>query len=400
MSAPQGIRALLITTDYPPEIGGLQTYAYRIARELPLGLLAMVLVGRSLAHATLPLPQDGISLASRRGRNRLSAFLWSLWSIPYFHFYYGINFQLHMQWSTAIPSWIMKKLGLRSPYIVLIHGAEIIDPGRHWLGSVKKVVLEGANAVVAGSRHTAEILGQLGISCQNLEIVTYGNPLDGCPEVQGLWEKFEDPGLARSSRNNNPPRLLCMHRLVARKGTALLLEALSKLMDRPWTLDIVGEGPEKNLLKAKVKALGLDSRVRFHEPVVQDQKIKMMQVASLFILPSLPPVNNNFFEGLGLTLLEAQSLGLPVLAARTGGIPEAIQEGRTGVLFRAGDADDLRAKLGKLLFAPEQLASLGSAGPKWVHDHFSWKESLGRLAEIMIEAKEKENFKLSTGRSL
>ena len=64
-------------------------------------------------------------------------------------------------------------------------------------------------------------------------------------------------------------------------------------------------------------------------------------------------------EGLGLTLLEAQSRGLPVLAARTGGIPEAVQEGRTGILFRAGDAKDLREKLAELLAAPERRVEEG-----------------------------------------
>jgi glycosyltransferase involved in cell wall biosynthesis len=129
----------------------------------------------------------------------------------------------------------------------------------------------------------------------------------------------------------------------------------------------------------------LQDRVRIFPPVDEAKKLQALRDATLFILPSLPPVSNNHVEGLGLTLLEAQSRGLPVLAARTGGIPEAVQEGRTGILFRAGDAKDLREKLAELLAAPERLRAMAKEGPGWVASHFSWKEGLGRLAELMRE---------------
>ena len=134
-----------------------------------------------------------------------------------------------------------------------------------------------------------------------------------------------------------------------------------------------------------MEKLGLSERITFHAPVDSDRKVAMMSAASLFILPSLPPEGNNHFEGLGLTLLEAQSLRVPVLAANTGGIPEAVKDGVTGILFRAGDAEDLRVKLETILAAPEQLLALGKDGPEWVRSHFSWKDGLARLAAIMVE---------------
>jgi len=180
-----------------------------------------------------------------------------------------------------------------------------------------------------------------------------------------------------------------MHRLVARKGTSLLLEALSQLKEYAWTLSLIGKGEEKENLIIQVQKLGLESRIQFVEPLSEREKIEMLKTATLFILPSLHPQKNNHFEGLGLTLLEAQSMGIPVLAARTGGIPEAVQEGITGVLFRAGDVEDLRSKLSSLLRSKEKRDRLAAAGPAWVKDHFNWSKSLLRLTELMQEISTK-----------
>ncbi|MDB5103425.1 MAG: alpha-(1-2)-phosphatidylinositol mannosyltransferase [Fibrobacteres bacterium] len=374
MPKDRGIRALLITTDYPPDVGGLQTYSYRIARDLPGGRLAQVLAGSDHIRQALPPPAAGVGLAIRKGRSRWRAFWWSLWSVPYFRFRWGTDFLLHMQWTTAIPSMILSRLG-GAHYLVLVHGAELIDPERFLVRILKRMVLSRADAVVSGSAHTAEIVAQLGIRCRRLEIIPYGNPLEG------ESEKFRRP----TAGSDGTPRLLCMHRLVPRKGTSLLLEALAEMRSVPWTLDIVGRGEEEENLRQRVSALGLEDRIRFLAPVDEAEKIRLLGEATLFILPSLPPVSNNHVEGLGLTLLEAQSLGLPVLASRTGGIPEAIQEGLTGMLFRAGDREDLREQLIAMLASPDRLKAMGRAGPEWIRGHFSWKAGLARLGALMDE---------------
>ncbi len=368
-------RALLITTDYPPDIGGLQTYSHRIATALPGGALRAVLAGTDRKQA-LPPGAPGVVVIAKKGRSRWRAFAWGLWSIPWMRLRHGTSILLHMQWTTALPSFALRLLVPDTRYLVLVHGAELVDPERWLVGILKRLVLSRADAVVAGSLHTSEIVSQLGIRCRRLEVIPYGNPLEGRaapPAGQGI------PPVTSG------PRLLCMHRLVPRKGTALLFEALAGLADRPWGLDLVGRGEEEAALKSLAVRLRIGDRVRFLPPVEEDAKMRLLRDATLFILPSLPPVRNNHVEGLGLTLLEAQSQGLPVLAARTGGIPEAVQEGRTGALFRAGDADDLREKLAALLAAPEKLREMGKAGPAWVRENFSWEKSLRRLAEVMRE---------------
>jgi phosphatidylinositol alpha-1,6-mannosyltransferase len=383
MPQTRGPRALLITTDYPPDLGGLQTYSWRIASDLPGGLLAQVIVGSDHPSHLLPHPGRGIAFSAHRGRSRWRAFAWSLAQIVSLRARRRIDFQLHMQWSTAFASYLLKKIGLPSRYAILIHGAEILDPGRPLLNLVKARLFENADAVIAGSAATAALFRELGLRARRLEIIPYGNPLEG--EAAPTAAPRKGAAAPRKGADPRRPKLLCMHRLVARKGTALLIEALSGLRSLPWTLDIVGRGEEEEALRKHVSYLGFAGRIAFHPPADEGDKIRLLAAADLFILPSLPPQGNNHVEGLGLTLLEAQSLGTAVLAARTGGIPEALCEDMTGALFTAGDVEDLRRALSELLKAPENLSRMGEAGPRWVADHFSWKTSLERLAQLIAE---------------
>lgn len=373
-------RVLFLTTDYPPDLGGLETYSFRIARELPGRLLCAVVAGtRRPAHG-LPLPAGGIPLEVRRGRDRWSALGWSLRALLRHRLADDFDLSLHMQWSTAVPAWLLGRLGWGRPYVILIHGAELIDPGRPRLDRLKSAVLSRAAAVVAGSRATADLFVRLGFANPRLEVIPYGNPTPPLGSVEAA-RRDRPPADPRA-----PVRLLCMHRLVARKGTDLLLEALAGLKDLAWTLEVVGRGGEEAALRARARELGLEGRVAFLPPVDETGKRERLDAADLFILPSLPPEGNNHMEGLGLSLLEAQGRGLAVLAARTGGIPEAVDEGRTGMLFTAGDAGDLRECLRKLIGDPGLRARLGAAGPGWVRERFDWGRSLARLAELLGEA--------------
>jgi phosphatidylinositol alpha-1,6-mannosyltransferase len=391
MSTPPPPRVLFITTDYPPEPGGLQTYSLKIARELPGGLLARVLTGSDRVAGSLPPPRHA-AFEVHRGRGRLRAALWSLRRIFALRLSGKTDCILHMQWSTAPASWLLRKVGLGLPYVVLIHGAELIDPGRPWLNRLKAAVLARADAVVAGSRATADLFLRLGLRSRRLEVIPYGNPLPTRPAAKSNAANAADSADAAApeavpspEREPRPAKLLCMHRLVARKGTALLLAALGRLRDLPWTLDVAGRGEEEPALRRLCEELGLSSRVAFLGAVAEPEKPALLDGADLFVLPSLPPRENNHMEGLGLALLEAQGRGLPVLAARTGGIPEAVAEGRTGLLFAAGDKSDLEAKLRLLLGDAALRRRLGEAGPGWVRENFAWDRSLARLAGLLEE---------------
>ncbi len=374
---------LFISTDFPPAVGGLQEYSRQIVGGMG-GALAEVHLATPDAVPKRLLPQRNTRtyrLVRAKGRVQVLLRLW----LPFLRARLsgGIQGQLHMQWSTAVLSYLWNRLGGSSPYVVLIHGAEFSETGRPGLHRWKKRIFSDAAGVVAGSQYTLKLFRELGYASPREIVIPYGNPLER-EAADGVKTRV-------NPLDSTPLRFLCLHRLVARKGTALLFEALAEFKHLPWKLTLVGEGPEKSALQELAQNLGLQERIEFREPVSLEEKLRLFSEASLLLLPSLPRRENDHVEGLGLSLLEAQSLGVPVLAARTGGIPEAVGDGETGWLFTAGDAEDLRRELRKIFSAPEILAAAGAKGPAWVGERFSWPRTIQDL-EAFLQKTAQEYF--------
>lgn len=360
-----------ITTDFPPNLGGLETYAWEITQGLSEIDLVSAALGKGIGPPQTTQKRNEAQRRYRwhRRRDRLGAGLWSALDA----FLSPAGTRLHMQWSTAIPSYLRRRQGLPGRYIVLAHGAEIADRNP-WMRLTMKRVFEAADAVVTGSQFTRNFLLQSGIRPRRLEVIAYGAsppppPADRAKPGQGT--KLE---------------LICAHRLVPRKGTALLLQSLAALSTKSWHLSVIGDGSEKQNLMQMSNRLGLDANVSFLGSVSEADKKKRLSQSDLFLLPSLPPLDNNHVEGLGLGLLEAQGYGLPVLAANTGGIPEALVNGETGWLFQPGSLSALTQALTACLSQPQELAKRGGRGPTFIAEHYDWNKTMrewrGLLASL------------------
>jgi glycosyltransferase involved in cell wall biosynthesis len=149
-----------------------------------------------------------------------------------------------------------------------------------------------------------------------------------------------------------------------------LIRAFANLADvyPDVNLMIMGGGQERVMLEELVRALDLDSRVRLRGHV--ENASAYLDALDIFVLPSRT-------EALGYVLLEAGLAGLPVVASDVGGIPEIIEDGRTGMLFPSGDVDALEAALRAYLESPELRARMGDALKEHVQMHFS-KERMVR----------------------
>ena len=158
-------------------------------------------------------------------------------------------------------------------------------------------------------------------------------------------------------------RLVVVARLSPEKDIATLLRAFSIVLESmpEWTLDIVGDGPERAALETLASSLKIEAFVRFHG---QRQDVAtVLSDASIFVLPSLT-------EGISLTLLEAMATGLPVVACRVGGNPEVVVDGGTGVLVPPGDPRSMADAIGQLQTDTDRAQQMGDAGRKRVEDVF------------------------------
>jgi glycosyltransferase involved in cell wall biosynthesis len=177
----------------------------------------------------------------------------------------------------------------------------------------------------------------------------------------------------------NESRLLFVGRLNKQKGVELLLHALSRIPDQRVTLDIVGDGEDRDALRELSGALGLTERVRWHGALSQPRLVDFYRSAAALVVPSVG-------EGLGLVAVEAQVCEAPVVAFESGGLPDVVQHDRTGILVPEVDAGALAAALVSLLERADRGAALGAAGRMHALATFAPESVARRYADIYRSA--------------
>ena len=172
--------------------------------------------------------------------------------------------------------------------------------------------------------------------------------------------------LARHGLENAAPVFLSVGRVEANKGFEGMVEALAIASDKlppSWTWVLVGEGPERSKIRAAIRAAGLERRCALIGRADDADLHAWYEVADWFVHPTL-------YEGSSLVTLEAMAHGLPVVASRTGGLPDKVEDGVSGFLVSPGDTAELAARL---IDASQVDAKLfGSAGQRRCEAEFSW----------------------------
>jgi colanic acid/amylovoran biosynthesis glycosyltransferase len=172
-------------------------------------------------------------------------------------------------------------------------------------------------------------------------------------------------------------RLLCVARLSEEKGHLLLLEALKLLADEGtnFTCTLAGDGPLRGALEAGCQQLGLKDKVIFKGALSPAEVTECYKACDVVVLPS-------FNEGIPLVLMEALSMGRPVVSTHVGGIPELVENGVNGVLVAPGSARDLAEGLRKIFSDPERARAMGQAGVETVRTRYRIDIAAERLEKL------------------
>jgi glycosyltransferase involved in cell wall biosynthesis len=208
-----------------------------------------------------------------------------------------------------------------------------------------------------------------------VELVYHGIDLARFPPRNISSEKIRD------GRNPaDPVMILSVARLVEKKGTEILLEALSFLPAKlNWKFVHVGGGPLKDSLQSRAKQLGITHRVEWRGALTQDKLLVEYRGADLFALASRVARDGDR-DGLPNVLMEAQSQGLACLATRVSAIPELVCDGETGILVQDNDAPALARALESLIANPARRRALGLAGQAAVAARFALDANIEPLA--------------------
>ena len=173
-----------------------------------------------------------------------------------------------------------------------------------------------------------------------------------------------------------PPRCVAVGRFVLQKGFDTLVRAWARVQqawpdgERRPELVLVGDGPQREWLRAEVGRLGLTGSVRMTGPLPRTAVVAELQAARVFALPVRRRLAGLNAEGLGLAAVEAAACGLPVVVGASGGAPETVREGASGFVVPPEDPDRLAEVLLPLLLDPARAARMGAVGRQHVSAHF------------------------------
>lgn len=371
-------RVLLVTNDFPPRPGGIQAYLEALATHVTSAHTLTVYApqwkraehyDRSVPFdvvrhpGTLMLPTPDVEarmreLITERG-------IETVW--------FGAAAPLGLLAPRA------RKAGARR-VVASTHGHEVGWSMLPVARSALRRIGEDADVVTYVSRYTRDRFASAFGPAAALEYLPPGVDAQRFrPDPQARARLRARYGLG------DRPVVVCVSRLVPRKGQDMLIRALPTIRSRvdDAALVIVGGGPYLGSLRRLAARTGVDDQVIFTEGVAAAELPAHHGLADVFAMPCRTRGAGLDVEGLGIVYLEASATGVPVVAGRSGGAPETVQQGRTGYVVDGRSVDQIAEAISRILVAPQLAARMGAAGRQWVLERWTWPRQAARLAELL-----------------
>jgi phosphatidylinositol alpha-1,6-mannosyltransferase len=256
-------------------------------------------------------------------------------------------------------------------YLIFAYGYEFEKVGKNpWAKKLYLSIYRRAKKIITCSRLVKDRLIQFGAPPEKIEVLYPAVDLERFYPCHVPAEFLTKKGL--SGRRI----LLTVGRLVERKGHDQVLKALSLIVRQfPDLLYcIVGIGPHREALEKQIRAAGLEKHVCFLGKVPAEELAFLYNACEIFIMPSREISDGGHIEGFGIVYLEANACGKPVIGGRSGGVPEAIQDGETGFLVDPENPKEIANRISELLLDPGRAKAMGGQGLRWVRGNFNWDE--------------------------
>jgi phosphatidylinositol alpha-1,6-mannosyltransferase len=181
------------------------------------------------------------------------------------------------------------------------------------------------------------------------------------------------------------PVIVCVSRLMARKGQDELIRALPMVQKTSpmASLIIVGEGPYRKDLESLIKKFGLEKFVHLTGKVSQSDLSKWYAAGDIFAMPCRTRMGGWDVEGLGIVFLEGSATGLPVVVGDSGGAIDAVLDGETGYLVDGSNTNEIAQRISYLISNPDVAKKMGEAGRNWVTQEWTWDQNFKRLDGLL-----------------
>ncbi|MBC7302572.1 MAG: glycosyltransferase family 4 protein [Nocardia sp.] len=372
-------RTLLVTNDFPPRPGGIQSYLQALSNQLPPeDLVVYAPRWRGDSHekfdaaqkfqvvrhpTTLMLPTPAvIKRAGALVREYRCDTVWFGAAAP-----------------LAAMAPMLRRAGAER-ILASTHGHEVgwsMLPGSR---QVLRSIGEHTDVVTYVSKYTRGRFASAFGPHAALEHLPPGvDPTEFRPDPAARHELRARYGLGER------PTVLCLSRLVPRKGQDMLIVAMNEIRKRVdgAVLVIAGGGPYEPRLRALAEALDVGDSVVFTGRVPSGELAAHHTIADVFAMPCRTRGAGLDVEGLGIVFLEASATGVPVVAGDSGGAPETVREGETGFVVHGRSVSQISDAIVEVLTDRDKAAEMGAAGRAWVQQNWHWDRQGARLRELL-----------------
>ena len=351
-------KILFITRNYPPKIGGLETFSYNLIKEFEKRHnVTKIVLSRSIIHL--------------------------IWFVPYSLFRslfvarkHSIR-HIHLCDAFLAPIGMLLKLSLGAHVSVSIHGLDITYPNFLYQLLIPRCVAR-LDKIISVSQATQNECRRRNIPAEKCVVIPNGiHPNElylpvPSDELQTNLEKTT----GRVIRDKKI--LVTVGRLVKRKGVAWFIDNVMPNFNSSYIYIIAGDGPEFDRIQRVVSKRKLKNQVVMLGRVPNDTRKILLNAADIFIMPN--NTVDNDIEGFGIAMLEAGSCGLPVVASNLQGIKDAVIDGKTGFLVNEGDVDGFLKRIRSMGLAKEDIRT-------YVNAKFSWENIYLSYRRVILDEK-------------
>jgi phosphatidylinositol alpha-1,6-mannosyltransferase len=371
-------RTLIVTNDFPPRTGGIESFVLAMAKRMPPDAV-IVHTSRQRGDAEF---DAGLDFRVVRDRSRI------MLPTPAI---IGRTLELaraegcdRVWFGAAAPLGLMARR-LRAAgvqrLVATTHGHEV------WWASVPVT-----RSMIRRIGREVDVVTYLGEYCRS-RIAPALDPPSRDRMVQltpGVDDTVFRPGRdgarirARHGLGERPV-IVCVSRMVARKGQDVLVRALPRIRAQvpDAALLLVGDGPYRSEVERQVERLRLQDHVVIAGRVPWEEIPDYYAAGDVFCMPSRTRLAGLELEGLGICYLEAAATGLPVVAGDSGGAPDAVLEGQNGFVVPGGDEAAVANRCARLLLDPELARKFGERGRAWVAEKWRWDDLAIRLQHLL-----------------
>jgi phosphatidyl-myo-inositol dimannoside synthase len=377
-------KVLIVTNDYPPRSGGIQSFVHALACRLPADgvvVYAPAWDGAAEFDARLPFPvvrhPGPLMLPVPGVRDRAKALLAE-------HGCDTVVFGAAAPLGLLAPS--LRRAGARR-LVAITHGHEAgwaALPGARRL--LRRIGDEVDVVTYLAEYFRVRVARALSpaAAARMARLAPGVDPAEFRPGAGGTEVR------KRLGIDPDRPVVVCVSRMVARKGQDTLIRAWPQVLARSSAaglpgplLMLVSDGPYRPQLERLAASTGVADSVLFTGAVGWDELPAYYDAGDIFAMPCRTRRGGLDVEGLGIVYLEASAAGLPVIGGDSGGAPDAIQDGETGYVVPGGSAGAVADRISQLLADPAGAAAMGDKGQAWIEREWTWDLVAERFQRIL-----------------